>query len=163
MRQLLPKRWIRLNLNSSRSSRRRLAYCGIAFAFAADLYFFLLGFKQPAAPIEFSRSIVLWIGTITLFLAVKFRPPAIVESLLKPIAFIGLVSYPLYLLHQDLGQMILNYLDIPNTTTAKSILLRGIVLIPFMIVFAGVIHRAFEKPFMAPLTAMLPDGRNEAC
>lgn len=142
------------------------AAIGIGFAFAMDMFFLFGGYLQPSAPIGLSRSLVLWLGTAALLVAATVEPPALMRRLLKPLAYIGLVSYPLYLLHQDIGAMIgrmigMGYSDRP---VARLI---GLIVLPLgFIIVAGFIHAFVERPLIKPLSGLLagirPDRRKPA-
>ena len=138
-------------------ARRTQAAClGFAFAILLDLDFLLNGFMQPsAAPIEFSRSVLLWLGIIALIAAVKIQPPPAVVKWLRPLAYIGLVSYPLYLIHQDVGIIFFNAIGVPYSDTWLPRLLRLLLAPTIFIAVAGLIHAFVERPMIAPLTRLL--------
>ena len=132
---------------------------GIVFAVLLDLYFLLNGFMQPSAgPIELSRSATLWVATAALIAAVRIQPPPAVAKLLRPLAYVGLVSYPLYLIHQDVGIIFFNWIGVPYSDTFYPRLIRFLLAPMLFISIAGVIHAFVERPLIRPLTGLLSDG-----
>jgi peptidoglycan/LPS O-acetylase OafA/YrhL len=144
------------------AGQRRLAWFGIAFAVLLDLYFLRNGITQPSAPVELSRSVLLWIAIAALIAAVKLPPPAAVRKFLRPLAYIGLVSYPLYLIHQDVGQIFFNWIGVPYSDTLAPRLLRLFLAPTVFVALAGLIHAWVERPLIAPLTALLSGKRRTA-
>jgi peptidoglycan/LPS O-acetylase OafA/YrhL len=139
------------------SVRHTLQACfGIAFAIVLDLYFLLNGFMQPsAAPVGLSRSIMLWIATAALIAAVKIPVSAAITKALKPLAYVGVVSYPLYLIHQDVGIIFFNWISVPYSDTLYPRLLRLLLAPTLFITIAGLIHALVERPLIGPLTRLL--------
>lgn len=139
------------------SARRTIEACiGMAFAALLDLYFLRGGFMQPsAAPVEFSRSVLLWVGMAALIAAVKIQPSPAIAKWLRPLAYIGLVSYPLYLIHQDTGFIFFNWIGVPYSDTLLPRLLRLLLAPTLFIAVAGLIHAFVERPLIAPLTRLL--------
>ncbi len=144
-----------LSIAALNAGRPLLGWAGIAFAVALDMYFLMRGFEEPSAPLEWSRSAVLWAGTAALMAATRIEPPASIRRILRPLAYVGLVSYPLYLIHQDVGNMLLALLHIPHSNAIVPILLRLLVVPSFFIAVAGLIHAFVERPLIRPLTALL--------
>ncbi|MBU6463939.1 MAG: acyltransferase [Bradyrhizobium sp.] len=142
------------------NARHTLQACfGIAFAILLDLYFLRNGFTQPSAPVELSRSVLLWIAIAALIGAVKIHPPAAVAKILAPLAYVGLVSYPLYLIHQDVGLMFFNWIGVPYSDTLYPRLLRVFLAPTIFIAVAGFIHAFVERPLIAPFTSLLSGKR----
>lgn len=132
---------------------------GIGFAVLLDLYFLLNGFMQPSAsPIEVTRSITLWVAIAALIAAVKIRPSPAAAKFLRPLAYVGLVSYPLYLIHFDVGIIFFNWIGVPYSDTFYPRLIRFLLAPMLFIPIAGVIHAFVELPLIKPLTRLLSDG-----
>lgn len=73
---------------------------------------------------------------------------------MRAIGGLGLVSYPLYLLHQDLGAILLA--DYGANFTDPSAVLARLVGVPLlMVVLAWATWRLVERPFRSPLTSWL--------
>lgn len=134
--------------------RSREAIAGIVVAFAVDLYHLKFDFRQPSAPIEMYRSLLLWAATAAVYLAARYD-----HLLPRPshaLAFIGVISYPLYLIHQDVGNMILRWGNVGHDSPADW-LIRAFVLPAFLISIAWLVHGLVEKPTIKPLTGFLAD------
>jgi peptidoglycan/LPS O-acetylase OafA/YrhL len=138
--------------------RTRQACFGIAFAILLDLYFLHYGYTQPSAPVEWSRSIMLWIAIAAMIAAVKAEPSPAIARTLKPLAYVGLISYPLYLIHQDVGIIFFNWIGIPYSDAFYPRLIRFLLAPTLFISIAGVVHAFVERPLIRPLTGLLSDG-----
>jgi peptidoglycan/LPS O-acetylase OafA/YrhL len=139
--------------------RTRNACIGIAFAVLIDLYFLLRGYTQPSSPVELSRSIMLWLAIVALIVAVKCDPPPVVTRILRPLAYIGVISYPLYLIHQDVGIIFFNWIGVPYSDEWYPRLLRFFLAPIVFVSVAGLVHTYVEKPLIQPLTRMLSGRR----
>lgn len=135
--------------------RTREALFGLAFAILTDLYDLRFHFFQPSAPIAASRTIMLWIGTAAMYWAATCKPTRIVDKLLTPLSFIGLISYPLYLIHQDIGNMILKWAGIPPVTEGSALYIRAIGIPGLMAFIAWLVYWFVERNTIKPLTAFL--------
>jgi len=67
---------------------------------------------------------------------------------IKPLPYIGVISYPLYLVHQNNGYVVMNILE-RNGIDSPILLL--LIPIAISIGIAGLIHSWFEKPVIAYL------------
>ncbi|WP_441235671.1 acyltransferase family protein [Bradyrhizobium sp. 930_D9_N1_4] len=128
---------------------------GIVFAFGFEAVMLAYGYTQPSAPITLSRSLVLWLGTAALVAASFFSVPALIQRVLKPMAYVGLVSYPLYLIHQDAGKMVLNAFGIDYSDAFGKRMIALFVVPAALTLVAGIIHALVEKPLIKPLSAWL--------
>jgi peptidoglycan/LPS O-acetylase OafA/YrhL len=140
-----------LSVAAYAEGEKGLAAFGLIVAAAVDAAHLLLGYSEPSAPIDLSRSIMLWAGTALMFAASAYKA----SSALRPIAFIGLVSYPMYLLHQDLGNMLLDWLNVPYTNGVVPILLRLVVLPALVVLSGAAIFYGCERPLIGPVTRLL--------
>jgi peptidoglycan/LPS O-acetylase OafA/YrhL len=61
-------------------------------------------------------------------------------------AWLGAISYPLYLIHQNVGYMLFNSID---ATVNSDVLFWGVIAAA--VAFALTVHIAVEKPFARPL------------
>jgi peptidoglycan/LPS O-acetylase OafA/YrhL len=139
-----------MSIASYQSGQKATALIGISVAAIIDSTHLLLGYEQLSMPSVAERSEALWISAALVFLAASYRAP----KWLKPLAFIGLISYPMYLLHQDLGNMLLTWLQIP-TSGALAVLMR-MFLVPSLVILAGAsVFYLVERRFVKPVTAIL--------
>jgi peptidoglycan/LPS O-acetylase OafA/YrhL len=116
-----------------------------------DLLQRVLACQQPDMPVVPARTAVFWISAVLIFVASRYKAP----TWLKPIALIGLVSYPMYLLHQDLGLMFLNWVNVPYSDELYPRLFR-LIAMPTLVCAAGAfVFYAVEKPLIEPLTRFL--------
>ncbi|MGX1164430.1 peptidoglycan/LPS O-acetylase OafA/YrhL [Bradyrhizobium sp. USDA 372] len=130
------------------------AIAGILVAFSVELYHLKFNVKQPSVPLEMYRSLLLWSGTAAVYLAARYDH--VLPRSFRALAFIGVISYPLYLLHQDVGNMILRWAQI-GRDTASDLFVRSFVLPAFLAAIAWLVYAFVEKPAIKPLTALLAD------
>lgn len=147
--------------------------------FTLGMFFFLLYKKREIKPIYFFITAIYVIVQIFVFLSV---PEAVIfiffigifslyvykPSYLKPlfpklIAQIGLVSYPLYLIHQNIGLLSIYNLShaIQDTNGLFSMFLVSII----MILFSFLIHYKIDMPVQKKLKSWvsnLPANRKKA-
>lgn len=128
------------------------ALAGILVAFSVELYHLHFNVRQPSVPIEMYRSLLLWSGTAAVYLAARYDH--VLPRFLRALAFIGIISYPLYLVHQDAGKMILHWAQI-GRETKSDLLVRAFVLPGFLACIAWLVYAFVEKPAIKPLTALL--------
>lgn len=136
--------------------RTREGIIGIAVAFSLELYHLNFNVKQPSVAIEMYRSLLLWSGTAAVYLAARYDHVLLrsLRAFAVPLAFIGVISYPLYLLHQDIGNMILQWAHI-GRDDKSALLVRAIVLPGFLAAMAWLVYALVERPAIKPLTALL--------
>ncbi|WP_370985973.1 acyltransferase family protein [Bradyrhizobium sp. DN5] len=129
---------------------------GIVVAFSLELYHLYFNVKQPSMAIEMYRSLLLWSGTAAVYLAARYDHVLLrsFRALAVPLAFIGVISYPLYLLHQDIGNMILHWAHI-GRDHRSALLIRAVVLPGFLTGIAWLVYTFVERPTLKPLTAFL--------
>jgi peptidoglycan/LPS O-acetylase OafA/YrhL len=125
---------------------------GIVVAFGLDLYHLIFHFSQPNIPIEYLRTLFLWIATAAVWGASTLTKDR-ATMWLKPLAFVGLISYPLYLIHQDVGYMIIRWAAIPKDDSG--LLERAIALPSFLIIIAWLVYILVERKTIKPLTDFL--------
>jgi len=108
----------------------------------------LMGFLL-ALEFYFLHSIVLgiiFIGFITLFVLLVYKPGSLKMLLAKPLLIIGLVSYPLYLLHQNVGVILISKFSV-SAHPEVNIFIPLVVLLLFVLV-SYIIYRYYEKPII---------------
>jgi peptidoglycan/LPS O-acetylase OafA/YrhL len=98
---------------------------------------------------------MLWISIVALIAAVKCDPPPTIGGILRPLAYVGILSYPLYLIHQDIGSIFFNWMGLPYSDEWYPRLLRFFLAPTLFVAIAGLIHAYAEKPLIQPLTRML--------
>lgn len=132
--------------------RTRQGIVGIAAAFVLELYHLKLGIKQPSAGIEIYRSLLLWVGTALVYLSGRYDH--LLPRRFRVLGFAGVISYPLYLIHQDVGNMILSWAHVGVETTSD-LLIRSFVLPLFLMLLAWLVYAVVEKNTIKPLIALL--------
>lgn len=132
--------------------RTREGIAAIIVAFSVELYHLKFHVKQPSVPIEMYRSLLLWAGTAAVYLAARYDH--LLPRAFRALAFIGVISYPLYLVHQDVGTMILQWAHVGRDSTTD-LLIRAFVLPAFLAGIAWLVYAVVEKPTIKPLTAFL--------
>jgi peptidoglycan/LPS O-acetylase OafA/YrhL len=139
--------------------RGRLAegFAGLFIAIGLDLYHLIFHFLQPNIPIGFGRTIFLWFAIALVWFASSIHLSRSLQRMLAPLAFIGLISYPLYLFHQDIGYMIIKAVGAGDD--GIGILIRGVLVPGFLIFVAWLIYFLVERNAIKPLTALL-SGKN---
>lgn len=89
---------------------------------------------------------ILFIAVILLFSILVYNEKWLSFFKFKVFSWIGLVSYPLYLLHQSIGIILINKIS-DATNKLGNIYLPFIVTLA-MLVISGLIYTFFEKPVM---------------
>lgn len=92
---------------------------------------------------------ILCTGVFTLFYLFIYDKLKFLA--IKPLTFLGVISYPLYLIHQNVGFIIIRYLR--QYVQSEIWLLLGVTL--FVILFAWVIMKYLEKPMQTFLKKRL--------
>jgi peptidoglycan/LPS O-acetylase OafA/YrhL len=141
-----------MSIASYQSGQKAAAMIAVTVAILLDLAHLFLGYKDPSMPIGMQRSEVLWISAVLVFVASQHQAP----KWLKPVAFIGLISYPMYLLHQDLGNMLLTWLQIPPNG-ALAVLMRMLV-VPSLVILAGTAIFYLVERRVGKLTTSILNG-----
>ena len=132
--------------------RTREAIAGLVVAFSVEFYHLYFHIKQPSVPLEPYRSLLLWAGTAAVYLAARYD--RLLPRAFRALALIGLISYPLYLIHQDVGNMTLRWAHVGSDSTTD-VLIRAFVLPAALIIIAWLVYALVEKPAIKPLTALL--------
>lgn len=118
----------------------------IIFYTLCGVFFTVEQFVQHeiANGIAFVLIIAICAGAVYLNDFTEYSLPGGVLRVLSPISFVASISYPLYLLHQNLGYIILRWLEKIGVTTEFAI------LIPFIVVMAmaWVLHMTVEKSML---------------
>jgi peptidoglycan/LPS O-acetylase OafA/YrhL len=139
-----------MSIASYQSGQKGAALIGLSVAAIIDFAHLFLRYPEPSMPSGLERSEALWISSALVFLAATYQSP----KWLKPVAFVGLISYPMYLLHQDLGNMLLTWLQIP-ASGAEAIVMRLVAVPGLVILAAAMVFYLVERRSVKPLTAAL--------
>ncbi|MFK4533984.1 peptidoglycan/LPS O-acetylase OafA/YrhL [Bradyrhizobium ottawaense] len=139
-----------LSVASLAGGNPKQALFGLATALFLECAHQFLHYQQPSIPMEGWRLLTLSLGTLAVFLASRYEAP----KFLRPAAFIGLISYPLYLIHQDVGHMILHALHIGDDRPID-LLLRAVALPVFLGMIAWLTYFCIERRSIKPLTTFL--------
>ncbi len=123
---------------------------GIVSSILAIAYLRFLDVTPYSMPIVSDPALYAYAFCLVLLLTaatLKSNTPSHwLQSLFSPFVFIGLLSYPLYLLHQDIGLVIFALLEPYDGVT-----LRLIVTPILLITLAFIIHKSIENRFNKPL------------
>jgi len=95
----------------------------------------------------------IFLGIIALFVILVYRENWLAFLKLKIIVWIGLISYPLYLLHQNVGLILINQI-------VQFIDVRFLKILPFfvtliMILLSSIIYNYYERPVIQLLKKAL--------
>lgn len=133
-----------IGVAAAREGRSKDAAIGIFVAFALDLYQLKFHMYQPSIAVSGARSLMLWAGTAAVWFAASYEVKSgWVRSILRPLSWIGLISYPLYLIHQDVGLMLIS-LGLP----------RPLAIVALVIV-AWLVYYFVERRMIKPLSNAL--------
>lgn len=138
-----------------------LLLLGLSFCISFVHYFF--GISEPSIPTSAESLIAFAVCIVVFYLILNYNvveekiDPKI-NSILKPLSFIGLVSYPLYLLHQDIGYWALVFLN--NEFNIKNhveieLIFRLIILPAFLLILAVMVYFFIEKPLIKMIARFL--------
>lgn len=134
---LLEKQWL-----AKEASQKLPALMIVALCFA--LVFFV---SQQFIAHEFDSGLFMGISVLLLIISVVLYVKmggvqSWVNKLLSPLAWIASISYPLYLLHQNIGYIIISKMEAAGLTNEIFIL----IPITVILLAAWLIHRFVEQP-----------------
>ena len=96
---------------------------------------------------------ILLLAVIVLFLILVYRESWLSFLRLKGVVWIGLVSYPLYLLHENIGIILINRVgDITNYIGAVYL---PVVIAIVMVIGSSLIFKFYERPIASYLKAKI--------
>lgn len=139
--------------------KKHLGMLGIVTALVYHATCAHQGFVTSSLPASMF-SLVAFLLSIILLAAIHRRGHESVANfrLVRALAFTGLISYPFYLLHQDIGNTFLHLVGAdcvtPACVDADAPWRLGITPL-LMGLLAWLVHRGVERPLIAPLTQML--------
>ena len=136
---------------------RRSGWIGLAGSLLAMLIGAALSVSDPSMPVGFSYVVAFFFCTGLFGLALHRQFGAssgVFAGSVRGASLLGVVSYPLYLLHQDIGQM-LHELLAKDAGLSYDYFLRLFLIPGAMIVLAALVYHFVERPFIRPLTRLL--------
>lgn len=135
----------------------RTGWIGVVVALFVEGAYLHLGISTTALPVSFGSFVTLTFAVFLLLCGLKQGGQGY-GPVIRVLAAAGMISYPLYLLHQDIGNTILYILgaDCGDIVCVVDTTFQRVVVVPIsMIVLAWMVHRGVERPLIAPLTEML--------
>jgi peptidoglycan/LPS O-acetylase OafA/YrhL len=138
-----------LSVAASIDGRFKEAVLGFSSAVGIELYGLWQHFPEPMSAMTWSRFEVLAVGTASVYAAALYQPKnSPLSRTTTTIAVLGAISYPLYLIHQDVGKMLIRWGDL-------SLPYRAVLLPAFLAGLAWLVYVFVEKPTIRPLTRLL--------
>lgn len=140
-------------------SSKMVSYLGIFFSILVYLTYIFYKFESNSLSSSFAGLLFLILSIPIFNYGIKletldfFNPNR--NSIVKFLTFLGIVSYPLYLLHQDIGNTLLYILDAHCETLecAYNTIGYRLLLIPILMTgLASVVYFGVEKPFIKILS-----------
>lgn len=106
-----------------------------------------------------TSAVVEGLGAIVLSNAVFFSLKEKLKFLKwKPLIYIASISYPLYLIHQNIGYQIMYYFMLYY---CEFLYWHALIAFIFMFIFASLIDRFFEKPIQKKISLWLESGNKK--
>lgn len=145
--------WMALNFKKLRSfSTTKITL--ILFVSYASFHLWCIWYLQDGGSVSESyfrilQPIVESLFGMVLILLSQLPRTRIVDAILKPLSFIGVISYPLYLTHLVVLDGVKRY-SISNSGSllSKSVGLESLAIVIGSIILAWIIHESVEKPGM---------------
>ena len=121
---------------------------GLLFLVIIHLFIYIGGFTVVNSPLFFN---VFYLPLISISLGIMLWKMAIINSankmILKPITFISIISYSIYLINYSIILLLLKkFIPAPETLLLKVIIL--IVFLSLTFIFSYLLYRFYEKPSM---------------
>lgn len=88
--------------------------------------------------------LLAWAISFLVLLQLALRINARAERLARPVLWLGAVSYPLYLLHQNIGYTVIHF----SQQWGANALIAGLLALLVALLLAGGVHRLVELPAM---------------
>jgi len=133
------------------------AWLGLAGALLVMVFGARLGISDASMPADMAYMVAFVLCTGLFYLTLRF-PASVFNGvgtwLIRGASLLGVVSYPLYLLHQDIGEM-LHQLLTRDLALRNGYFLRLILMPAIMIALATMVYRIVEKPFIPSLNRLL--------
>jgi peptidoglycan/LPS O-acetylase OafA/YrhL len=135
----------------------RTGWIGVAIALLVEISYLGLGISTTALPVSFGSIVTLTFAIFLLLYGLK-QSGQRYGPVIRILAAAGIISYPLYLLHQDIGNTILHILgaDCGDIACVVDTTFQRVVVVPIsMIALAWMVYRGVERPLIGPLTQKL--------
>ena len=89
-------------------------------------------------------TLLAWAACFVALLLLALRINARVERLARPVIWLGAISYPLYLLHQNIGYTVIHFAQVWGINAPGA----GIAALAVALLLAGAVHTLVELPAM---------------
>lgn len=133
---------------------RKSGLIGIGSSALVMALMYGLAIKPYSMPVITGSALWAYAACFTILLATTIFPLIAGGAVGKWFSFLGGFSYPLYLLHQDIGLVLLEYLR-----PVDGIIVRLFVLPGIMAIAAFIVHKTVEYRWQAALTRMFTGNR----
>jgi len=136
---------------------RRWARLGLAGALFTMFVGAGLGISDASMPVDFAYTVAFVLCAGLFYSALRFPVSAfnrVGAELIRGASLLGVISYPLYLLHQDIGEMLRQLLT-RDFALSNGYFLRLILIPAIMIALAIMVYRIVERPFIPWLSRLL--------
>lgn len=133
---------------------RKSGLLGMGASASVMALMYCLEIKPYSMPVATGSAVLAYASCFAILLAVTRFPVIAARPVAAGLAFVGAFSYPLYLLHQDIGLVLLEYLRPVDGITVRLFVLPGIML---MTAFA--VYRTVEYRWQAALTRLFTGTR----
>lgn len=104
--------------------------------------------KYYSSVFYFSLEGVLWALVILGYVSFNFSHNKVIELLGKSLAYLGSLSFSMYLLHLPVGIIITNVLSLQEPNSVTESIINTTIRLPFIIGVSLLSFYAIEKPFM---------------
>ncbi len=143
--------------------KNQVALKSLFLSFVVYILFIIFDFKTNSLPSSIPGLIVLSLTVLLILFEsisslklLKFSDS--LSFLMRPFSFLGVISYPLYLLHQDIGNTILFifHADCVTHECVRNTIYYRLFLVPIsMICLAWLVYFFIEKPTIKPFSAFV--------
>ena len=122
------------------------------FFYSVLVLFFIckIGVSTPSFPLNYQSTPVIGALLVIFFAFIKYQNSKILNNrILYPVVFFGLISYPLYIIHQETG-MIIEFL-LKNSFNEISFIFIEIFVIKLLIslILAALVHISLERKILS--------------
>lgn len=104
---------------------------------------------QFSSTLYFTIEAVFWAIFILGYLSFKTKENKVLSLLSKMLAFGGMLSFSIYLLHLPVGMVVSNILEMTEPNSLSESILNSMIRLPFILICSVLSFYAIEKPFMS--------------